>query len=207
MKKLGTKSVKKNFIYNLVYQVLVLILPIITTPYISRVLGPENVGIYSFTISIVTYFTLFGSLGVSLYGQREIAYARENKTKRKKIFLEIIIFRFITMAIAMVVYYFIYVRSNQYQQYYQILLFYLVAAAFDISWFFQGMEEFKKTVTRNVIVRIASVCCIFIFVKNRRRFRKIFANIFISGFNRKFISLAIFTKIFKRTTNKTFKYY
>ena len=87
-----TKSVKKNYLYNLVYQVLVLLLPIITTPYISRVLGAENVGIYSFTISIVTYFTLFGSLGVSLYGQREIAYARENKNKRKKIFLEIIIF-------------------------------------------------------------------------------------------------------------------
>ena len=56
------KSIIKNYIYNLSYQILVLLLPLITTPYISRVLGPENVGIYSFTISIVTYFTLFGSL-------------------------------------------------------------------------------------------------------------------------------------------------
>lgn len=59
---MGTKSIKKNYLYNLIYQVLILILPIVTTPYISRVLGAENVGIYSFTISIVTYFTLFGSL-------------------------------------------------------------------------------------------------------------------------------------------------
>lgn len=192
-----TKSVKKNYLYNLVYQVLVLLLPIITTPYISRVLGAENVGIYSFTISIVTYFTLFGSLGVSLYGQREIAYARENKNKRKKIFLEIIIFRFITMAIALLVYYFIFVQNNEYQEYYQILLLYLLAAAFDISWFFQGMEEFKKTVTRNVIVRFASVCCIFIFVKTRRRFGKIFINLFFSRFFRQHFFMVIFTKIFK----------
>ncbi|MBR6033259.1 MAG: flippase [Clostridia bacterium] len=169
---MGTKSIKKNFLYNLVYQVLILILPIITTPYISRVLGAENVGIYSFTISIVTYFTLFGSLGVSLYGQREIAYARENVGKRKKVFIEIIFFRFITMAIAMAVFILTYATHDQYKGYYQILILYLLAFAFDISWFFQGMEEFKKTVLRNVIVRVASVACIFIFVKNQEDLEK-----------------------------------
>ena len=76
---MAKKSIAKNYIYNLVYQVLLLILPLITTPYISRVLGSENVGIYAYTYSIVTYFILFGSLGVALYGQREIAYAQENK--------------------------------------------------------------------------------------------------------------------------------
>ena len=64
------KSVKKNYLYNLIYQILTLILPIITTPYISRTLGPSQIGVYSYTNSIVTYFILFGSLGVSLYGQR-----------------------------------------------------------------------------------------------------------------------------------------
>lgn len=102
---------------------------------------------------------------MALYGQREIAYARENKQKRKKTFLEIIIFRFITMAISIIIYFFTYASGEQYQTYYQILILYLLAAAFDISWFFQGMEEFKKTVIRNVIVRLSSVCCIFIFVK------------------------------------------
>lgn len=69
------------------------------------------------------------------------------------------------MAISIAVYFFTYASGEQYQVYYQILILYLLAAAFDISWFFQGMEEFKKTVTRNVIVRLTSVCCIFIFVK------------------------------------------
>lgn len=165
---MGNKSIKKNYLYNLAYQILILILPIITTPYISRVLGAEQVGVYSFTISIVTYFTLFGTLGVSLYGQREIAYAREDKDRRKKAFLEIVLFRFITMAISIAVFCFTYASNNEYQKYFQILILYLLAYAFDISWFFQGMEEFKKTVTRNFIVRLGSVCCIFLFVNTQQ---------------------------------------
>lgn len=160
------KSIAKNYIYNMVYQVLILILPLITTPYLSRVLGAEGIGIYSYTYAIVTYFVLFGSLGVALYGQREIAYAQDNPEKRKKVFIEIVIFRFITIALATIVYYFLFVNGNQYKIYYRILIFELIAAAFDISWFFQGIEEFKKTVTRNVIVRIVSVSLVFILVKN-----------------------------------------
>jgi O-antigen/teichoic acid export membrane protein len=162
---MAKKSVLKNYIYNLSYQILTLILPIVTTPYLARVLGAEGVGIYGYTFSIATYFILFGSLGVALYGQREIAYAQENKTSRKKIFLELIIFRFITMAISIVVYYFAFMRTGSYSQYYTILLLELIATAFDISWFFQGLEEFKKTVIRNILVRIVSVSCIFIFIK------------------------------------------
>ncbi len=158
-------SLKKNYLYNLIYQIIILILPIITTPYISRALGATNIGIYSFTVSIVTYFTLFGSLGVSLYGQREIAYVRDDKEKRKKLFLEIVLFRFITLAISIAVFFFAFALNNEYQIYYRILLLYLLAASFDISWFFQGLEDFKKTVTRNVVVRLLSVLCIFIFVK------------------------------------------
>ena len=98
------KSVKKNYFYNLIYQLLTLILPLITTPYISRVLGAEKIGIYSYTTSVVTYFILFGSLGVSMYGQREIAYVGEDIGKRKKSFWEIVILRFITLAIATLIY-------------------------------------------------------------------------------------------------------
>ena len=105
--------------------------------------------------------------GVSLYGQREIAYAQNNKGKRKKIFLELVIFRFITIAITTIIYYFFFIRSGEYNTYYKILLFELIAGAFDISWFFQGLEEFKKTVTRNILVRTISVILIFILVKTK----------------------------------------
>lgn len=169
---MGNKSIKKNYLYNLIYQILILTLPIITTPYISRTLGAEQVGIYSFIMSVVTYFSLFGTLGNSLYGQREIAYAKDNKEKRKKVFIEIITFRFITMFIAMVIFFIMFAANSQYDRYYQILLIYLLATACDISWFFQGMEEFKRTVTRSVIVRVVSVACIFIFVKTQQNLWK-----------------------------------
>ena len=87
---LKKNSVTKNYIYNLLYQILTIIIPLITTPYLSRVLGAENIGIYSFTISITTYFILFGSLGVAMYGQREIAYVQNDIKKRSKIFFPVI---------------------------------------------------------------------------------------------------------------------
>lgn len=159
------KSVVKNYMYNLVYQILILVLPLVTTPYLSRVLGSDGVGIYSYTYAIVTYFVLFGSLGIALYGQREIAYAQNSPRKRKKVFFELIIIRFVTVFIAAIVYYFWFIRGEQYQAYYTILLIELFATAFDISWFFQGIEEFKKTVIRNVLVRVISVSLVFVFVK------------------------------------------
>ena len=161
------KSIKKNYIYNLVYQILLVITPLITTPYISRVLGSEGIGIYGYTYSIVTYFILFGSLGVALYGQREIAYAQENTSKRMKTFVEIVAFRFITMIIASTIYLVFFMIKGEYSIYYRILGFELLAAAIDISWFFQGLEEFKKTVIRNIAVRLISVTLIFVFVNTK----------------------------------------
>ena len=159
------KSVIKNYMYNLIYQILILILPLVTTPYLSRVLGAEGVGIYSYTYAIVTYFVLFGSLGIALYGQREIAYVQDNVKARKRVFFELVIVRFITLFIAVLIYALVFMRGKQYQTYYSILLIELLAAGFDISWFFQGIEEFKKTVIRNVLVRVISVTLVFVIVK------------------------------------------
>ena len=164
---MAKKSITKNYIYNLIYQVLVLILPLVTTPYISRVLGAENIGIYSYTLSIVTYFILFGSLGVALYGQREIAYYQKDKKKYSIIFWEIVILRAITMTISLLLFYLIFVNGNQYQIYYKILILELIGNCIDISWFFQGLEEFKKTVIRNMIIKLISVISIFTFVKSQ----------------------------------------
>ena len=162
---MSKKSLTKNYIYNLIYQVLTLVLPLITTPYLSRVLGAEPIGVYSYTYSIVSYYLLFGALGVGLYGQREIAYVNNDVKKRKKAFWEIATCRIVTMLIAILVYFIFTMRTGEYVVYYRIWLIELIAMAFDISWFFQGMEEFKKTVIRNVVVRIVSVTLIFILVK------------------------------------------
>ena len=176
------KSVKKNYIYNLTYQILIMIVPLITTPYLSRVLGAEAIGIYSYTLSITTYFILFGSLGVAMYGQREIAYVQDDKMKRSKIFYEILLMRFITLGISMIIFYFTFAMKGQYSIYYRILTLELISNALDISWFFQGIEEFKKTVIRNTLVKIISVVCIFVFVKNVNDLYKYFITYVLSTF-------------------------
>lgn len=171
---MGKKSIKKNYIYNLIYQILVMIIPLITTPYLSRVLGAENIGIYSYTLSITTYFILFGSLGVAMYGQREVAYVQEDIKERSKVFYEIFIMRAITLFISLFIFYLTFCLHGEYSVYYKILIFEMIANALDISWYFQGLEEFKKTVARNIIVKLISVFCIFMFVKNSNDLNKYF---------------------------------
>lgn len=168
------KSIAKNYIYNLTYQLLTILLPLITTPYLARILGAENIGIYGYTISIVTYFVLFGTLGVSMYGQREIAYIQQEKKDRSKLFWEIIITRAITLTISIFIYFIIYGINGQYTLYYRILAIQLIANLFDITWFFQGMEEFDKTVVRNFIVKFISLILIFTWVKTKNDLWKYF---------------------------------
>lgn len=162
-----SQSVKKNYLYNLTYQLLTLVLPLITTPYVSRVLGAQNLGIYSYTLSVSAFFILFGSLGIAMYGQREIAFVRDNREKRSSTFWEIVILRAITMLAAIVIFYIAFVTgNNDYRMYYRILLLELIGNVLDISWFFQGLEDFRKTVTRNMAVKLLSVICIFVFVRS-----------------------------------------
>lgn len=160
------KSVKKNFIWNALYQVFLVILPLITTPYVSRVLGSDGIGTYSFTYSITTYFVLFGTLGVALYGRREIAYLQKDKETRTQTFWQINIIKWITMAISMFVFWLTMARTGDRSLYYKIFSIELISNAIDISWYFQGLEEFKLVAIRNFIIKIALTAAIFIFVRS-----------------------------------------
>jgi len=157
---------KKSIVNNLIYQMLTIVLPLVTTPYLSRVLGAGPIGIYGYTLSIITYFILFGSLGIAMYGQREIAYVQDKKEEQSKTFWEIVIFRVITMTVALIIFYLTFCLKGEYSLYYKILILELVANAIDISWYFQGVEDFGKTVVRNIIVKSLSLVCIFIFIKS-----------------------------------------
>jgi len=108
-------SVKKNFAYNFIYQVLIMILPLITAPYLSRVLRADGMGTYSYTYSIAYYFTLFGMLGLNNYGNRSIARIRNDKEKLSKTFWEIYGMQVIT-SIIIFIFYFLYAgfaRTNR----------------------------------------------------------------------------------------------
>lgn len=158
-------KVIKNYILNTLYQILVLIVPLITTPYISRVLGASNVGIYQFTQSVATYFVLISAVGTTLYGQREIAYLQNDIEKRTQTFWEIEIFRSISVLLCTILYIFIFCIHGQYYKMYTILLIEVIANAIDISWLFIGLEDFKVTIIRNSIVRLTGILFVFLFVK------------------------------------------
>ena len=163
------KSVKKNYFYNLLYQLFLLIVPLITTPYVSRVLGAEGVGKYSFSFSLITYFTIFGALGFGFYAQREIAKNQNDKYKESKAFYEIFICRLIPIFIALAVN-LIFCFTNIYKEYTNLMLVFninIIALIFDIAFLYQGKEEFGKLVLRNFIVKVLSVASIFIFVKTQ----------------------------------------
>lgn len=159
------KSITVNYIYNMIYKILTLITPFITTPYVSRVLGVENIGIYNYTYSVLSYFVLFGVLGLQMYGQREIAYFSDDQEKKNKVFWEIVWTRIATTSIALIIYY-IFSTITDYKIYYWIFGIELVANAIDISWLYYGIEEFKKITIRNVIIKIVGIICIFVFVRD-----------------------------------------
>lgn len=156
-----------NYIFNLSYQILVIVLPLITTPYISRVLGPDGVGTYSYTTSITTYFILFGCIGLNLYGQREVAYHQNNSDKRSQSFFEILLLKICTMSISIFFFAFTIQIMNQYKILFYIQIIDLIANMLDITYFYQGIEDFKKIVIRNVLVKIIGIICIFTFVKTK----------------------------------------
>lgn len=162
------QSVKKNFLYQSIYEVLFLLLPLMTSPYISRVLGASNIGIYAYTYSIVNYFVLFCNLGIKNYGNREISRNRDNPEKLNRTFSGILFLHFLISAIVFIVYigYILYVKK-EYRLYVIIQSLYVISAFIDISWLFFGLEEFKITVTRNSIIKIVSALSIFVFVRNQ----------------------------------------
>lgn len=159
-------KVAKNYLYNVSYQLLLIILPIITTPYVSRVLGATGVGTYSYTNSITQYFILFGCVGLNLYGQREIAYYQNDLKKRNRTFFELFFLRLITLSLSIFIFYITMIMHSKYSFIFVIQTLDIIASIFDISWFFQGMEDFQKTVVRNFIVRLICVILIFTFVKS-----------------------------------------
>lgn len=159
------RSVKRNFIYNLFYQLLTFLLPLITTPYLSRVLGAEKTGIYSYSYSIAYYFVLFAMLGLNNYGNREIAKVRDDEFKRSYTFWSIYFLQIFT-SVVIIVFYTLstVILRNEFINW--IMLLYVVSSFFDINWFFWGMEEFKITVIRNTVIKILSVMAILFLIKD-----------------------------------------
>ncbi len=160
-------SAKKNFIYNVIYQILAMIIPILTAPYLARTIGADGIGVYSYTYSVIYYFMLLTMLGINNYGNRTVAKAREDKNKLSKTFISIYTIQLASGLLMLVLYLaFVLAFDNQNRIIALLQTPFMISAILDINWLFFGLEDFKKTVTRNSIVKIANVILIFLLVKN-----------------------------------------
>ena len=157
-------SIGRNYLYNVAYQTLVLILPLATAPYVSRTLGVEGVGAASFSQSVAAYFVLFAMLGVNNYGQREVARVRGNKMLLRRTFWEVWAMQAATSAATSLVY----VAWASWSGYAGLALLWLphvASAALDVNWLLFGLEEFRLTVARNTAVKLATFCLTFVLVR------------------------------------------
>lgn len=161
-------SNKKNIVLQTIYQISALIIPFITAPYISRVLGAEQTGVYSYTYSIVNYFMMFVMLGIDYYGNRSIAATRNDKNKLNKVFSEIFFAHVIIGTIVLCIYItFCFIFGGIYRYLFLIQTICIIGELININWLFAGLGEFKITVVRNIIIKIITVIAIFIFVKKQ----------------------------------------
>lgn len=160
-------SIRKNFFYNASYRVFLILIPLIITPYLSRILGAEGVGFFSYTNAVVGYFVLFGMLGVSTNGMRAVA-ARSSQGKEavSSAFWGIYIGQIITCFVACLAY-IVYCLffSGEYLIASLLWLPYMLSATVDISWFLFGLSEFRIPTIRNFILQTLSTVCVFLFVK------------------------------------------
>ena len=157
-------KVLKNYAYNLSYQLLVIILPIITTPYVTRVFSSDDLGIYGYFNSIVTYFILLATLGVANYGTKEIS---GNRKEIKKNFWGIYTLQFGAALLSILLYILLCMGISTMQNPVAYILgLSLVSKGLDISWLFQGLEDFRKITARNITVKLVGVSAIFLFIKS-----------------------------------------
>lgn len=163
----NSNSLKANLIYNILYQIFALIVPLITAPYISRVIGAEGLGVYGYTYSIAHYFVVFIMLGIINYGNREISIIRYDSRQKAGTFWNIYINQFALGCLFLCLYYlYILFFCQQYKEVFFIQSFYVISGIFDISWFYFGIEKYKLISIISVINKILTTISIFLFVNS-----------------------------------------
>lgn len=161
------KQLIRNYIYNILYQLVKIILPLVTLPYIYKHLTPEYIGIYDAAGSYMNWFILFGIMGVNTYGNREISKVRDNKSQLNRTFFEIFYMQLVNMIVPTIAFFlFCYYMVAEYKTIYYLTGLTMLASMLDITWFFYGIEDFKKASIRNIVVKIIGVTLIILLCKS-----------------------------------------
>ena len=162
---LKAQSARKNFIFQILYQIIIFVIPLITAPYLTRTLGDTALGIYSYTNSIAYYFVLVAMLGISRHGQRTIAARKKDHIALRKTFWSLYFVHSIVSVFSIGAYLiFAFIGGNDYRTVYLIQTIYVASAFFDITWLFYGLENFRSVVIKNLIIKVLECICVFCFV-------------------------------------------
>jgi O-antigen/teichoic acid export membrane protein len=163
-----SRSVKNNFVYNMALTIGQLLIPLLSFPYLTRILKPEGIGLISFVESIVMYLVLVASLGIPIYGVREIAKC-VNKEERSKVFCEIFSIHAIAIIAGLIIYgivVFSFTKTYAHLPFFALGVISYIASNLSFEWFFQGSENYKFITIRTLLVRIAILIAIFLLIKN-----------------------------------------
>ena len=164
------KSIKFNFIMNFILTVSNFLFPLITFPYVSRVLLPEGTGKVAFALSIVSYFTLFASFGVATYGIRAIAQVRDDKERLSKTMHELLFINIISMIIvyiALAIAILVVPKFAMEKELFWVTSLFILFTIIGIEWFYKGLEKYQYITIRTIIFKIASLFLVFLFVKEK----------------------------------------
>lgn len=163
-----TDGLKKNLTFQFVYQIIVMVIPLIIAPYLTRTLGEKSIGIYTYTYSIAYYFVLFCMLGIVKHGQRVVAANRNNIVKLRKTFWSLMVVHVVVSIVGVGAYLiFIFWSCKEDLPIYYAQVLYVLSALFDTTWFYYGVEKVKPVVIRNALIKIVELVLIFLFVKNK----------------------------------------
>lgn len=204
MTKTNQPSITKNYLYNVLYEIFVLIIPFITATYTARVFEADGIGAYSFSNTIASYAVLIGSLGVASYGQRECARFRDDKIMLSRSFWEIFLLKSFSVIICLVIYLIPTFFLVQYSSYLKAFICLVVAAIFDISWFYRGVENFKLVAIWQIVIKLITIIGLFLFIKEKSdlslyilfiSLSTLFGNIMMWISLKKFVDIPNFRKI------------
>ena len=167
-------NLKKNFFYSALLTLANYVFPLITYPYVSRVLGVTNIGICNFVDTVVDFVILFSMMGISVVGVREIAMAKGNQEELDRTFSSLLSMNAITSLLAATVLsvsIFLVPKLYAYKEMMFIGVFRLLANFLCIEWLFKGLEDFRYITLRSILVRTLFVVSVFVFVHKSEDYR------------------------------------
>ena len=157
-------GLKRNFIYQLLYQLIILVIPLLQAPYLTRTLGDSSLGIYTYVNSIGYYFVVLSMLGIARHGQRVIASA-SNEIEIRKRFWSLFFDHFVISILITCIYFaFIPLFASNDTIIYLINGMYVASAIFDITFLFYGLENFKNVILKNLFVKILQFLLIILLI-------------------------------------------